>query len=448
MKIVPLQELLQRSPPNTNPFQFVHDLIARVLLPRTPNCAAPALVFFGIVYGANILVCLAILIIPLHRGPTSRKKYQSPWQVHHIPESTTPYYIPNSGLCMAVFQLITCVISEIYVAMMYYSAKSQSFQRATYALVWVEIRWLPMYLGVWATAWASFAFCLCTSERTLYRSLHLNPLVFNSLCFLFATALFTLAVYYTVRQLTLLTSSYAQHDIFFKNLHLAIDQWNRTRGKPLPEPTLINLERTYESFVNSVRVSMAHTRSTILFWTICAIPIFLVYAVSVWAFLTLVRGCTDVATGKISVLDHCKAVIEPGTKDQDISSDLDVKCNNTDQITLSGMGNYLKRKYIYLATQSSCLSLCLCFHIAVGIFRLAAGDKVIYDGNVRAAVALLNFGGSCFIFLAMTIQCYHMVTDKKGERKSEILANEERVINYPIQVSSVKEKKKKKNCAS
>lgn len=78
------EELLHRAPANENPFRFVNELIEQALHPSTPTCAAPALVFFGIVYGANILVCLAILIIPLHRGPASKKKYQTPWKSYYI----------------------------------------------------------------------------------------------------------------------------------------------------------------------------------------------------------------------------------------------------------------------------------------------------------------------------------------------------------------------------
>ncbi|EGG07518.1 uncharacterized protein MELLADRAFT_116242 [Melampsora larici-populina 98AG31] len=428
------EDLLHRAPANENPFRFVNELIEQALHPSTPTCAAPALVFFGIVYGANILVCLAILIIPLHRGPASKKKYQTPWKSYYIVGSNVPYYIPNSGLFMAILQLFTCVISEIYVAMLYYSAKSPRFQRATFALVWVEIRWLPMYLGIWSTAWASFAFCLCSARSTLHRFLHFKPLVFNSFCFSFAILVFLLSIYWTVLQLSFLKAAYYQYDIFFKQIHSAIIQWDHNGGIDLPSSELNQLTESYDMYVRSSKATLKHTRSTYLFWTATAIPILTFYAISVWALLSLVLGCAKVASGQISVLEHFQSDIsQTDTESLRTSTDFVIKPQERKE-SLNGInGKYLRRKYINLVAQSSCLFFGLFFDTTVGIYRLATGNQSILHQKTRVIMTLLGFGGSLFIFLAMTIQCYYMITEKKGQKILAVPTNEPTITQFPIQ---------------
>ncbi|KAH9809438.1 hypothetical protein DFH28DRAFT_1189067, partial [Melampsora americana] len=430
------EDLLHRASANENPFRYVNELIEQALHPSTPTCTAPALVFFGIVYGANILVCLAILIIPLHRGPASKKKYQSPWKSYYIAGSGMPYYIPNRrvGLFMAILQLITCVISEIYVAMLYYSAKSPRFQRATFALVWVEIRWLPMYLGIWSTAWASFAFCLCSARSTLHRFLHFKPIVFNSFCFSFAILVFLLSIYWTVLQLTFLKSSYEQYDIFFKQIHSAILQWDHNGGIDLPSSDMNKLTESYDMYVRSSKATLKHTRSTYLFWTATAIPILTFYAISVWALLSLVLGCAKVASGKISVLEHFQSdTLNTDNESPRTSTDFVMKGQERKESLSGSNGTYLRRKYINLVAQSSCLFLGLFFDTSVGIYRLATGNQSILHRKTRATMALLGFGGSMFIFAAMTIQCYYMITEKKGQKASTVPTNELITRPFPIQ---------------
>lgn len=115
MGIPSLQEIQKRAPPNTNPFRFVDEVVKKALHPQTPNCTAPALLFFGVVCGANILICLAILIIPLHRGPAAKKKYQTPWSRQYVPGSKSRISLPigQTLSLQTLIALTSIVISKV-----------------------------------------------------------------------------------------------------------------------------------------------------------------------------------------------------------------------------------------------------------------------------------------------------------------------------------------------
>lgn len=198
-------------------------------------------------------------------------------------------------------------------------------------------------------------------------------MILNVFCFFFAIAILVSAVYWTILQLTLVSSSYAQHDLFTQELRLAIDHWDSTREETLPAKDSYNLNSTYKLFADSVNASFDHTRSTTFFWTMSSIPILLVrefffffffnsrfypvsidiilrnqfYALSVWALLALLRGCADVASGKVSVLDHCKTGEEQVCNFPVTYSDsvvYRVQSNETGS-SESGSSIFLRRKY-------------------------------------------------------------------------------------------------------
>lgn len=71
------------------------------------------------------------------------------------------------------------------------------------------------------------------------------------------------------------------------------------------------------------------------------------YALSVWALLALLRGCADVASGKVSVLDHCKTGEEQVCNFPVTYSDsvvYRVQSNETGS-SESGSSIFLRRKY-------------------------------------------------------------------------------------------------------
>ncbi|KAH9820472.1 hypothetical protein DFH28DRAFT_923766 [Melampsora americana] len=99
------------GPPNANPFREQIIVVARILNPQFPSWALAILIFFAILRGILILVCASIMVIPLWKGPASRKKH---WflfrRIYPQLGRGIPYVVPNRSMVIAVCELCSSVL--------------------------------------------------------------------------------------------------------------------------------------------------------------------------------------------------------------------------------------------------------------------------------------------------------------------------------------------------
>ncbi|KAG0141724.1 hypothetical protein CROQUDRAFT_663457 [Cronartium quercuum f. sp. fusiforme G11] len=406
-----LESLLQLAPTGVNPFAFVEVLIEKALHPEHPPYMKGVLRFFGAVYVLSMIVCSAILIIPWCRGQRDRAKYQWLWKKLDIEAGSTPYHMPNGGLSMAILQLISSLISGLYVVMLYYSIDSPQVDRRSYGLIWADIRLLPMYLGFWLTAWASFAFSITSPRKTLSRHLSPKPVFFNAFCFLFAFIIVIFGIYFTVYQLKELSKSYALHDIFIEKLHYLGDQWNHTSGTVVLTNEIFKLEMAYKACALSTLAILVQTEKTGLFWAIAAAPVLAFYGIALWAFLTLLRGSAQIASGKVSVLDHHKVTVQDKGSSTPMDSVIVKIDSNRSEPQKRNDADNLARTYQSMAIRAVLLSTFLIYDLITAGIHLHAKHEALSDGKTRAMIKILRFSGSLPILFAMATQCYYLFTD-------------------------------------
>ncbi|EGF97667.1 uncharacterized protein MELLADRAFT_114164 [Melampsora larici-populina 98AG31] len=63
------------TPLDANPFRAQINTIEKLINPQFPSWALAILILFAITRGILILICAAIMVIPLCKGPESRKKH-------------------------------------------------------------------------------------------------------------------------------------------------------------------------------------------------------------------------------------------------------------------------------------------------------------------------------------------------------------------------------------
>ncbi|KAG0140048.1 hypothetical protein CROQUDRAFT_726329 [Cronartium quercuum f. sp. fusiforme G11] len=160
----------------TNPFQKDYDAIKSNAFPTLPSWAYPILIIFAIWRGLVMLSCIAIFVIPLHKGRASRKKHL--WLIrrrfdcqdkkkaklmsrcHASGTGMIPFLVPNRCMVMAISEF---VCNGLYLAL---------------ACVNYLVR---SYVGIWVAGWALSYACLCDlrGDGRNRAARILNPLVFN-----------------------------------------------------------------------------------------------------------------------------------------------------------------------------------------------------------------------------------------------------------------------------
>lgn len=166
-----VREMISDVPPDQNPFEFQKPSIVGLGLPNVPNYADDLLIFFMLIESLIILGSTFLVIFPLINGPEMRKRHLWIWHKSYLGttgktlttfffkqkrlmfekimkksnwnsewsfalEGTTPFYIPNSGLTVAVCQFWTSSLFLTSFILHHFSFNSVEFARRAYTPIW------------------------------------------------------------------------------------------------------------------------------------------------------------------------------------------------------------------------------------------------------------------------------------------------------------------------
>lgn len=155
-------DLIASTPPGQNPFTWGAELIGERALPRVPGYADDILIFFIAIEAFIILGSIFLVLFPLLHSPQMRKTHLWLWRKHYLGSGeimrsvfmddirsthpfspcivshvgTTPSYVPNGGLTVAVCQFLTSALFFVSFTLHHFSFNSPEFERRAYTPIW------------------------------------------------------------------------------------------------------------------------------------------------------------------------------------------------------------------------------------------------------------------------------------------------------------------------
>ncbi|EGG10724.1 uncharacterized protein MELLADRAFT_103174 [Melampsora larici-populina 98AG31] len=301
-----LLHLLEVTPPGRNPFIDGVHALAQHSFPHVPAYSYRVLIFFMVVYGAITLGALFLILFPLLKGPEMRKKHLWLWNKCYIGSpDTTPFYVPNNSLSVAVGLSAASSLCSPY----------RDFEEPKKFM-----RWLKFFT---------------------------SPSVLNVFCILVPLLVTLKTVYWTVAQSVATERVWTHHDIVANLFHQAAKEWSPNVAVDPSSEAMQELERVVKRHITLLRVIGRNVRLASIQWNVCIFVLSAFYFLTTGALILLVRRSLKIASGKLSVLkgerppETAHSRPESETK-SDIDSDIMVDQGST-------AAAHLRRGYIWVS---------------------------------------------------------------------------------------------------
>ncbi|KAH9810291.1 hypothetical protein DFH28DRAFT_903142 [Melampsora americana] len=253
--------LLEATPPNKNPFIDGVQALVQRSLPHVPAYSYRVLIFFMVVYGAIALVALFLILFPLLKSPEMRKKHLWLWNKCYIGcAGTTPFYIPNNSLSIAVGLSIASSLCSPYRNL----KQPKKF-----------MHWLKFFT---------------------------SPLVLNGFCILIPLLVTLKTIYWTIAQCVATGRVWAHVDLLAKLFQRAAKEWSPTVAIDPSSEAMQELEQVMKHNITLLRRVGHNVRLASIQWNVCIFVLSAFYFLTTGALLLLVRRSLKIALGKLSVL--------------------------------------------------------------------------------------------------------------------------------------------------
>ncbi|KAG0152145.1 hypothetical protein CROQUDRAFT_56115 [Cronartium quercuum f. sp. fusiforme G11] len=391
-------------PADINPYNYLADLIQEGTYPPVDNSVYTILQTFAVVYAFLILVCVSLLIIPISKGPKGRRKHLWVIRRRYLPNKATPLIIPNAGIVVTISQLLASLIFECYIVISYQSLKSPEFSQQGYRYVWLQICWLPGYIGFWFTAWNAMTTYICSPKRDLNsrESRWLNPTLLNCICVLFPVFVAIQSVVGAVFHgiiCSQLTKSYK--DLIY-GLNAAAVQWPLNRNGDIKSlSVLLEIYQTsLNEFLNVLEV-------TAYVWAVIGAIAAMFYATTVLMLLKLTRPCLR------SGPSHSKAQRVMRIEQKGSYFDPDhAQFSKERPLGSSRRTDPLRKGYYFLVGHFSLMLIGLVWDCVVGLLLATQTRKNIHDPSYRGMAVWITVIGAGFISAGMLFQSWRSFTDR------------------------------------
>ncbi|PLW20822.1 hypothetical protein PCANC_08409 [Puccinia coronata f. sp. avenae] len=409
-----------------NPYIRLLEQIDRVTFPEYTGPVRKVLIAFGSIHAATVLVCIAVMLIPLRRGPEARKKFTWILRKKYVPYISTPYHVMNSGLIIVVSQLLSSLIFVTYIIIDYYSLNSTSFVlRACLHVCW-ELCLLPGYFGLHVTAFCSLYTYLCSPRYSSKRRRVFSHPVFLNILFYglpiittLQTAGWSVALALAVRNQAFSYNKLAAH------LRYGASYWKpgQNPNNPVHRRAASLLAKFLQRGKNFSTCWVWSSRN----WSVIAVGLAIFYAVTVANLLHVLRTCLKASHSTPHFHRNMRRMdkLEPQVPSY-IRENLEspVSRMTLPDVPIDSSKSYprslqkqpsvkeLKDGYIYLIVYCSIMLLDLLIHVTCTIIRTVHFEQAIVDKRWRSKTTWLVLLGSTLASVAMLFHSWRIFTER------------------------------------
>lgn len=376
-------DLIKKLPKDQNPYDYLLNLIDRFFWPLPERIFLIILLGFGVIYFSILVCCLIVLRLSLRSNKSVSKNNQN----HHwwwykkiyISGSSNPYILINGSITVALAEAMTSICFLIYIFITFFSFRSTTFSRTSYAFVWYEIAWLPGTLGIWFTGWNSLLTWLSNSdiEPTKARR-RTNRTIYLNLGFLVFPLLFILQtiVFGTLIGISLHNVNNAYDEL---KIQLQLDSFDWLNEK-FSQIDIMSSWDSFQSLIKDLEGLLKVIHGSTASWACTGLLTFLFYIFALYEVTNLTR----------------KKVLQ----------------SNADNS--SSFKNQLRERYYGFLIYCSMMLIVLVYDIGVGIFLYLESENLT-NGTMRGIEGVVGLGGGALVAPAMLFQVWRVMKDDEDQ---------------------------------
>ncbi|KNZ55626.1 hypothetical protein VP01_2629g4 [Puccinia sorghi] len=388
--------LKQLHDPDINPFPaIIHQLDAKKN-PPVDAAQANGLLLSIATYNIIFLVCVAIICLPYLQG--SGRANRRHWFIkrQYLDGHRSPYWIPNSGLVVAVCHMFGSILFLVFLGLRYGSFRTGFTNDSFYGSA--------CYISFFTQAWSTWF--VRASDATLKgKRNRIHPMAFNINLIGFPVMSFVMALVSISAQVAAMSAQDKSYRIMITSLDLMSHQWHPGQHF-LGNPQFLAASTNFTTYRLDSAKRLAKFRATGLFWTFMAVPTFIFYMFGISTLLRVmykrfqaVRDSDSEIVSTVSSSDSFKKRLK----------------NNYPQ----NAPNQLPTSFIHLAVHYTMMSVTLFYHIIIGfIFYLSDNTRMADHGFLGLFMVLSN-SGSYLLLAALLVQLVSVLM-LKPPRKSAL----------------------------
>ncbi|KAH9450107.1 hypothetical protein Pst134EA_026817 [Puccinia striiformis f. sp. tritici] len=434
--LINIQRGLSTAQANTNYFDALTRYVENERYPEVPNFTYIILICFSVLHFIVLVVCFVNFIWPIFNY-SSTERSKKFWLAKLIPIAVqgagrfrpVPLILINSGILMALSQVVESMLSIIYIYLTYFSAQSVEFAERTSTRPWACAITQFQFYSCWFMAWTSlytriyarnpYIDRLGNHRRTACIMFH--PLLLN-IFFCIIPILVTVASGLMIHALVIdskdLFKVWSSMNKVLENGSLDWDSlYNATTSVSASDEFRLSLDLKTTvlrgtiagmDVAQSLRNNIARDRQESLLWTVVFIGTCSLYMFSYCMLLLLIssgikRFKRPVQIGLISTRinnSNTNAAYDPDThEERRIASSTESQINDYAEQTSMIKG------FVYLAVHGAAMILAMLCTIGCRITLAIKARELNWHAEWRAIGSWLTLVSGTFAALAITFQC-------------------------------------------
>ncbi|OAV94477.1 hypothetical protein PTTG_11996 [Puccinia triticina 1-1 BBBD Race 1] len=388
-----ISQFLSNVPPGEDPFSFGIRMLDASVYPTVNPETFTILIAMSFIHACTIILSVLVIILPFLRPRARRKQF---WIVKkfNIGSSTDHYWMPNTSVALAFFQLLIGCICEVYTYLSYVALKSPGFANKMSIGVWIQFIWMFSFFSYFITSWGAISTCLGSPQpSTILRSPMLRRAgSLYAICIIIPL----LVTMFTLAWSVALGFSYHKIQAEVEQVrNMLIDASSERKAGNHPSlQQMLEILENAKNLLNTTRTLIFRLKYNSFLWAGLWTFTAAMYTYSVWPLIRMFRTCYQQMEGM-------KATELPATKSKKSREDSSKREKPHERV-----GAALRRSYRFLMWHCVVMTMSIIYNFCICLVVGVHSEHVIVVSEWRALGAWLFLVGGAFSAIAMLSQTW------------------------------------------
>ncbi|KNE95759.1 hypothetical protein PSTG_10975 [Puccinia striiformis f. sp. tritici PST-78] len=389
-----IPQILSTVPPGEDPFSFGLRMLDASVYPTVDPGTFSILIVMSFLHACTIILSVLVIILPFLRPRGRRKQF---WIVKKftIGSTTDNYWMPNTSLALAFFQLLIGCVCEVYTYLSYMALKSPGFANKMSIGVWIQFIWLYNFYSYFITSWGAISTCLSSPQpATVLRfpilrkagSLYTICIVIPLLVTLFTLA-WSVALGFSYHKI--------QADVERVRNVLIQASSERKSGHRVNLRQMLQIFEDAKTLINTTRTLIFRLKYNSFLWAGIWTFTAAMYTSAVCPLITMFRTC-------YKRMEEMKTTEQPAFSSQKSPP----RGSSSGERNHERVGAALRRSYRFLMCHCAVMTISIMYNFCICLVVGIHSEHVIVVSEWRALGAWLFLVGGAFSAIAMLSQTW------------------------------------------
>ncbi|PLW41660.1 hypothetical protein PCASD_05433 [Puccinia coronata f. sp. avenae] len=387
-----ISQILSTVPTGEDPFSFGLRMLDASVYPTVNPKTFSILIVLSFIHACTIILSILVIILPFLRPSDGRKQL---WIVKKftIGSSTETYWMPNTSLALAFFQLLIGCVCEVYTYLEYVALKSPGFANKMSIGVWIQFIWLYNFYSYFITSWGAISTCLGSPQpSTVLRSAIWRK---TDILYAICVVIPMMVTMFTLAWSIVLSLSYRRIQANVeqvRNMLITASAERKVGSHPSLQQMLLILENA-KTLLDTTRALIFRLKCNSLLWAGIWTFTAAMYTYSVWPLIRMFRTC-------YKQMEEMKAHGK-------LSTNAPASGNSSKRDTPhKRVGAALRRSYRFLMCHCAVMTISIIYNFCICIVVGVHSEHIIVVSEWRALGAWLFLVGGAFSAIAMLSQTW------------------------------------------